>query len=332
MTNTPRRATIIDVAREAGVSFKTVARVVNDVQSVDPAMTDRVHAAIEKLGFRRNSVAANLRSGSDTATIGLIIGDVTNSFYSRMLAAVSEVAEEHETLVISASAEEQPDVQRRLVLDLCQRRVNGLIIVPAGDDHAYLAAEMKLGTPMVFIDRPPVGIDADVYLIDNMDVAAEAARRVIEQGHTRVAIVLDDLGIFTMRERLAGFEASFASASIHLDPALVTTVGHTPESTARAVRSMLASDSPPTAFLTGNNRATIGVIEELHRENRTARIVGFDDFEMSHLMPRRSTIVDYDISALAREAARQLFARIGGEGGAPQHHLQPTRFVERGLP
>jgi LacI family transcriptional regulator len=74
------------------------------------------------------------------------------------------------------------------------------------------------------------------------------------------------------------------------------------------------------------------VIEELHRENRTARIVGFDDFEMSHLMPRRSTIVDYDISALAREAARQLFARIGGEGGAPQHHLQPTRFVERGLP
>ena len=332
MSDTPRRATMVDVAREAGVSFKTVSRVVNGVQTVDPAMTERVHAAIEKLGFRRNSVAANLRSGSDTATIGLIIGDVTNSFYSRMLAAISDVAAEHDTLVISASAEEHPDVQRRLVLDLCQRRVNGLIIVPAGGDHAYLTAEIALGTPMVFIDRPPVGVDADVFLIDNAGAAADAADRVIHEGHTRIALVLDDLGIYTMRERLAGFEARFAAAGIPIDPALVSTAAHDPESSARAVRAMLAAADPPTAFLTGNNRATIGVIEQLHRENRHARIVGFDDFEMSHLVPRASTLVDYDISALAREAARQLFARIGGAGGAPQHHYQPTRFVERGLP
>ncbi len=331
MTESTKRATMVDVAREAGVSFKTVSRVVNGVESVDPAMAARVHAAIALLGFRRNSVAANLRSGSNTATIGLVIGDVTNSFYSRMLAAVSEVAKERDTLVISASAEEQPDVQRRIVLDLCQRRVNGLLVVPSGNDHAYLAEEMKLGTPMVFIDRPPVGVSADVFLIDNRHVARDAADLVIGEGHTRIAVVLDDLGIFTMRERLEGFEAGLAAAGIPLDPAFVTTAAHDPHSSARAVGAMLALPDPPTAFLTGNNRATIGVIEELHRRNRQARIVGFDDFEMSHLVPRRSTIVDYDITALAREAARQLFARIDGGGGAFARRYQPTRFVERGL-
>lgn len=332
MTDAPaRRATMVDVARVAGVSLKTVSRVVNGVATVDPQMTASVLDAIEKLGFRRNDVAANLRSGSDTATIGLIIGDVTNAFYATMLAAITAVADEHNTLVISASAEEDPATQRRLAIDLCQRRVNGLIIVPAGNDHGYLEAEMRLGTPMVFIDRPPTGIEADVFLIDNRRVAREAAELLIAEGHRRFAVVLDDLAIYTMRERLAGIEEALASAGIALDPELLVTDAHNPTSTASAVRRMLESSRPPSAYLTGNNRATVGVIEELWRDGLYARIVGFDDFEMSHLVPRRSTIVDYDISALARDAAHQLFARIAGATDAPRHHYRPTEFVERGF-
>lgn len=326
-----RRPTMIDVAREAGVSFKTVSRVVNGVESVDPAMTARVLDAIEKLGFRRNTVAANLRSGSDTATIGLIIGDVSNAFYSTMLAAIAGVADEHNTLVISASAEEDPATQRRLAIDLCQRRVNGLIIVPAGDDHSYLDAEIRLGTPMVFIDRPPTGVVADVFLIENRSVAREAAELLLAEGHERIAVVLDELGIYTMRERLAGIEEAFAAVGRTLDPELLATTAHDPASTAAAVRGMLESPRPPTAYVAGNNRATVGVIEELWRDGLFARVVGFDDFEVSHLMPRRVTIVDYDLAELARAAARRLFERISGSIESPRHHYQPTRFVDRGL-
>ncbi len=327
-----RRPTMIDVARLAQVSLKTVSRVVNGVDTVDAAMAARVMSAVTQLGFRRNDIAANLRSGSITPTIGLIIGDISNTFYSTILASVAEVADEHGTLVISASAEEDLTTERRLVVDLCQRRVLGLIIVPSSGDHAYLETEMRLGTPMVFIDRPPVGLDADVFLIDNHAAAHRATELLLAEGHSRIGVILDSLDIFTMRERLEGIERAFRAAGKELDSALLATQAHDPLSTARAVRRMVDSPDAPTAYIAGNNRATLGIIEELVRAGRFARVVGFDEFETSHLMPRRITIIDYDLAGLARNAATRLFARIDGSAEVPQRYLTETRMVERGLP
>ncbi|MDP3208886.1 MAG: substrate-binding domain-containing protein, partial [Rhodoglobus sp.] len=165
----------------------------------------------------------------------------------------------------------------------------------------------------------------------NRAAARDAADLLLSEGHSRIGIILDSLEIFTMRERLAGVEQAYQSAGLELDATLVTAQAHDPESTARAVRAMLDAPAGPTAFLAGNNRATVGIIEELFSAGRFARVVGFDDFETSHLMPRRTTIVDYDLAGLARDAATTLFRRIGGAVDAPEYHFTQTQLVERGL-
>ena len=123
---------MVDVAQRAGVSLKTVSRVVNGSPQVQPDLAARVLAAIAELGFRRNHLASALRSGQQTATIGLVIEEIANPFYATITASVAEVSRAHDTLLITASSEEDPAREEILLRDLCARRVDGLVIVPAG--------------------------------------------------------------------------------------------------------------------------------------------------------------------------------------------------------
>ncbi len=150
------RATMIDVARAAGVSLKTVSRVINREAGVRPDTLERVLAAAAELRYERNDLAASLRHGRSSSTIGLVIEDVTNPFYSAIAQAVEDVARERETLLITASAREDPERERELVGALLRRRVDALLVVPAGGDHRYIA-EAGFIAKTVFLDRPPGG-------------------------------------------------------------------------------------------------------------------------------------------------------------------------------
>jgi LacI family transcriptional regulator len=326
-----RRPTMNDVAQLAGVSIKTVSRVVNDVPSVDAGIAARVLQAVTDLGFRRNDMARKLRSGNSAATVGLIIEDLANPFYSTIAAAVEEVAAQHETLLITASSEEDIGRERRFLLDLCERRVDGLLVVPASVDHSYLKPEIQMGTPVVFIDRPPVGLPVDAVLIDNAGGARQGIEHLLHSGHERIGLLIDSLAIYTARKRLAGAEAALDNAGIPRAQSIVRHDLHTPEAAARAVAEMLADPRPPTAFFCANNRTTVGALTELHRQGSDAALVGFDDFELSHLMPRPLTIVAYDVAALGRVAAERVFRRIGGERMRPSTTVLPTHLVQSGI-
>ncbi len=325
------RPTMNDVAAYAKVSLKTVSRVANGISSVDPMLTERVHAAMKTLGFRRNSVAASLRTGGSTKTIGLITADLSNTFYTTLSSAVVSVARSHGYQVIMASSEESPEIERSLALDLCQRRVSGLIVVPTNTDHSYLKPEVELGISVVFVDRPGYGLAADAIIADNRGGARTAIEHLLTAGHRRIAILIDSLEIYTMRERLAGAQEQLTNAGFDLDPALVANDVHSPDDAMVAMSRMLALVDPPTAVFCGNNRATVGAVEELWRRNTTIDVVGFDDFEMSRLLPQPVTIVDYDTVALGRSAAERLFARINGDGSEFADTLLATRLITKGL-
>lgn len=319
-----------DVARDAHVSLKTVSRVVNLVPSVDQDMTNRVLASIRRLGYRRNDVAATLRSGTETRTIALITADIQNSFYAPISAAIATVAREHDFQLITASSEENPDLERSIALDLCQRRVSGLIVVPIGEHHGYLQAEVDLGVPVVFVDRPGVGLDADAVLLDNAGGAAAAMSVLVSRGHRRIALVLDKPEIYTMRERLSGAEQELGRHGLTLDPALVAHRVHTPDDAVRAIAGMADLADPPTAVLCGNNRSLIGVVEEIWRRESDIEVIGFDDFETSRLLPRPITLVDYDTAEMGRTAAEQVFRRIAGDTSPTERMLMAPRLVVRG--
>ena len=148
------RPTMRDVASTAGVSLKTVSRVVNSEIGVRPATAARVEAAIAQLGFARNDVARSLRHGRANA-LGLVIEDVANPFYSAIARTVEDAAHARSHILITGSCEEDAERERELVLRLLRRSVDALLIVPAGDDHRYLQPELDDGIPIVFLDRPP---------------------------------------------------------------------------------------------------------------------------------------------------------------------------------
>ncbi len=319
-----------DVAAHARVSLKTVSRVVNGIATVAPELTERVQASMKQLGYRRNNLAASLRAGHASRTIGLITADLSNSFYATLSSAIVRAVRAQGFQVIMASSEEDPALERTLALELCQRRVMGLIIVPTDASHGYLREEIELGIPVVFLDRPGVGISADEVLADNRGGAEAAIAQLVSAGHRRIGFLFDSLDIYTMRERLAGARAALKLAGVTIDDALVATNIHAPEHAAAAISNMLALDNPPTAVLCGNNRSTVGAVEEIWRQNAGIEVSGFDDFEMSRLLPRTVTTVSSDTVALGTTAAAQLMARIDGDTSAPRRTLLPTHLVKRG--
>jgi LacI family transcriptional regulator len=320
---------MVDVAVDAGVSLKTVSRVINGVRTVDPEMVERVHASIARLGFRRNTMAANLRSGSRD-TIGLVTADLSNTFYTTIARAVSAVAIEQNIQVLMASTDEDPALEQRIVRDMTERSVGGLIVVPSGPDQDALELERRRGTAIVLLDRPAPGVNADAVLIDNRGGARDAVAELLAAGHRRIAVLLDSLSIHTMSERREGAFEAFAAAGVAVQDHLVVTDMHAPDPARAAMEKLIEIDDPPTAVFCGNNRITIGALEAILPRNAPIAVTGFDDFEAAHLLSRGIRLVDYDADLLGRTAAQQLLARITGDDSPPRTTYIPTRLVDRG--
>jgi LacI family transcriptional regulator len=319
-----------DVARLAGVSIKTVSRVVNDEPAVHPETADRVLAAIDQLGFRRNLGARNLRRGSTTGTIGLVVEDVGNPFYSELNRAVERIATSFGRQVLTGSSEENSDRERELTLEFCARRVDGMLVVPAGAQHGYLVPEMRAGTPVVFLDRPPGDIRADTVLVDNLGGTVAAVTHLARHGHRRIAFLGDRPDIFTAAERLRGYREGCARAGVRYDERLIVLRTPTRESVADAVARLLSGRNRATAVIAGNNRVTVHLLRALAHVTPRPAVVGFDDFELADLLDPPVTVVAHDVGRLGEAAAELLFARIHGEDSPPRKVVLPVRLVPRG--
>ncbi|MCP3798175.1 LacI family transcriptional regulator [Allokutzneria sp. A3M-2-11 16] len=319
-----------DVARLAGVSIKTVSRVVNDEPGVHPATAERVLAAIERLGFRRNLSARNLRRGSSTGTLGVILEDVGNPFYSVLTRAVEEVARTQGRQVLTGSSDEDPGRERELALEFCARRVDGLIVVPAGMQHGYLVPEMQAGMPVVFVDRPAGDVVADTVLVDNIGGTADAVKHLAAQGHQRIAFFGDAPDIFTASERLRGFREGCARSGVRYGEDLVFMGPHTETRVAALLDRVLGGPDPATAVVSGNNRITVHMLRALYHRPARPALVGFDDFELADLLNPPISVVQHDAAMLGRAAAELLFARLEGDSSPPRRVVLPTRLVARG--
>ncbi len=173
-----------DVARLARVSVTTVSRVINGEPGVSAPLTTRVGAAIEQLNYRHNLTASSLRRADGRGgTIGVVLEYIADPFDALMHRAIEEYALTRGVLVLAGSLLEDEARERELIAALAARRVDGLVIMPAGHDQSYLLNERSSGTPMVFVDRPPAFFDADDVLTDNLDGVRRGVRHLLAQGH-----------------------------------------------------------------------------------------------------------------------------------------------------
>jgi LacI family transcriptional regulator len=318
-----------DVARTAGVSLKTVSRVVNGEVNVAPGTAMRVTEAIEQLRFEPNDLARSLRRGHSSATLGLVIEDLGNPFYSAVAQAVEAAAREHGYLLITASGLEDAGRERELVTAMLRRRVDALVVVPAGTDHRYVSAA-RGHVPVVFLDRPPGGFEADTVVHDNYGGARRAVEHLLKHGHTRIACVADSADLYTAGARVAGYRDALAAAGAAVDPVLIRTGNRDAAESQTAVEELLAlaDAARPTALFTANNRNTVGALRALAGSPRRAALVGFDDFELADLVG--VSIVRSQPALMGAEAAALVFARLAGDDRPPRHITIPCPLVHRG--
>jgi LacI family transcriptional regulator len=322
-----------DVAALAGVGLKTVSRVVNAEPGVSPLLEAKVKRAIRQLNYRRDGNASRLRRlGAKTQTIGLVLEDVANPFSSALHRAIEDYARARNVLVFAGSCDEDARRERELIESFRDRRVDGIIVVPASHDHTYLYDEQRAGTALVFVDRPAGHLAADSVVSNNVGGSVEAVEHLLAHGHRRIAFLGDLLSISTADERLQGYNQALAGAGINKGGALIRTDLRDSESAMRVVDELLALPDPPTALFTSQNLLTIGGIRALRSAGLERRIalIGFDDVALADIVDPAISVVAQDPQAIGRAAAELLFRRLDGDASPSVRRVMPVKLVARG--
>ncbi len=322
-----------DVAALARVSVTTVSRVINGEPGVSPPLAIRVGAAIEQLNYRHNLTASSLRRADGRGgTIGVVLEYIADPFDALMHRAIEEYALTRGVLVLAGSLLEDEARERELIAALAARRVDGLVIMPAGHDQSYLLNERRSGTPMVFVDRPPAFFDADDVLTDNLDGARRGVGHLLGHGHRRVGYLGDLQTITTAALRHQGYREELAAHGITVDDRLVRTDVRGSERAKAATLEILSNNPAPTALFAGQGPLTTGAYRALRHLglHHKVALVGFDDIPLADLLEPGITVMAQDPAAMGRAAAELLFRRMDGDRSPSVHQVIPTRLINRG--
>ncbi|MGK2320415.1 LacI family DNA-binding transcriptional regulator [Gordonia rhizosphera] len=293
-----------DVAASAGVSVGTVSNVLNSPEKVAPATVQRVHAAINELGFVRNDAARQLRAGRSRC-VGLVVLDVGNPFFTDIARSAERRAGEHDLTVLLGTSDEDPSRERAYVDAFDEQRVYGLLVSPVGDDLRRLVALHDRGVPIVLVDRDGTGTPFDSVAVDDVAGGRLAVDHLLETGRRRIAYVGGPSTLRQVRDRRRGAELAIADvpgATLEVidTPALSVLAG-------RDVGEMLArrpATERPDAVFCANDLVAMGVLQALTmlgdiRVPDDIALIGYDDIDFA-----RSAVVPLS-------SIRQPTGRIG---------------------
>ncbi|NNH04615.1 LacI family DNA-binding transcriptional regulator [Microbacterium ulmi] len=274
-----------DVADDAGVSVGTVSNVLNRPGKVSPDTVARVQASIERLGFVRNDAARQLRAGR-SRTIGLVVLDLRNPFFTEVARGAEERAGEHGLSVLVANSDEKQE-RETLLLDLFEeQRMFGVLVTPVAESMARLARMRDHGIPTVLVDRESHDPTFASVAVDDHEGGRIAAAHLLETGRRRIAFVGGPVSIRQVSDRLAGAQSAVAAAGGALE--FLGTDALTVDEGRRAGRRILERDAAvrPDAIFAANDLIALGVLQSLvmtgsvHVPDDIA-LIGYDDIDFS---------------------------------------------------
>lgn len=297
---------------------------------VRPETRDRIVAEANRLGFQPNDLAAGLRSKNQVmSTIGVTLGDLTNTFFAPMLRGIHLVAAEHNHLVLSADAQNDPSLEKQVIQRFFAHRVAGLVIAPIGHDLGFLEKQAAFGVPIVFVDSPPPGLDdiMDSVTTTNADTTREGIEMLIARGHRRIGFLGHKRTGSGALERWRGFEQAHRAAGLSMDPDLIHVDLTNEEDAAHAAEILLTGPHRATAVFTDNNRLCIGLLSSHAYHDALPDVVSFDDFPLSaHFGVSVIDSRPYDVGRLGAEL---LFKRLSEPDRPAEHSVIPARLIIR---
>lgn len=329
------RAGIKDVARLAGVSVGTVSNVLNRPQLVSETTQERVQAAIEELGFVRNESARQLRSGSSRA-VGLVVIDASNPFFADVARGVEDAVQDDGGVVLLGNSAGSPVRERRYLELFEENRVRGVLIAPSGEESPDLRGLVRLGIPVVFLDRYPDGAPFSSVTVDDVTGGELAAQHLLDAGHLRLGYVGGPSTLRQVRERCSGVEATLAAAGSATtagrpDLLVVSTPGLTTDAGRAAAEELAALDPRmrPTGVIAANDLVAIGLLQGLlHHGLRVPQdvaLVGYDDIEFAASSAVPLSSVRQPREELGRTGASLLYEQIRAQEDGT---TTPTRQVQ----
>ncbi|MFH8514622.1 LacI family DNA-binding transcriptional regulator [Streptomyces gelaticus] len=321
---------IKDVAAQAGVSVATVSRVLNSHPSVSPDARTRVLAAVDALGYRPNAVARSLRT-DQTRTLGLVISDVLNPYFTELARFVEEEARALGYSVIIGNADERPELQDHHVRTLLDRRIDGLLVSPADGDSPLMSDVARAGTPMVFVDRWMPGVDVPVVRADGRLAIRDLVAHLHALGRRRLAIIAGPAATTTGNERVQAFREALRAHALALPDAYIGQGDFQADSGRRVTERFLALPEPPEVVFAADNLMALGALDAIRaaglRVPQDIGLAAFDDIPWFVHTDPPITAIAQPTGELGRAAVRALVDIV--EGRSPQSVTLPARLVVR---
>lgn len=325
-------ATIVDVARAAGVSTATVSRVLNNQPQVDPRLAATVRKAAKELGYRPSRVARSLRT-RQSRVWELIISDIRNPFFTDMIRGVEGVAYAAGYSLILCNAEQDAAKEASYLELAIAENVSGLILTPSGP-ATDLAPLADSGIPVVLADRLLGTHTADSVVVDNAAGAWQAVSHLAVNGYQRIACITGPLSTTTGAERYTGYCKALEDGGLRLDESLVRFADYLETGGRIAMRDLLEPDERPDAVFVANNLMTIGALHAIAEADlripEDIALIGFDDMSWTTLLRPPLTTVAQPTYDLGVETGRLLRSRLDGYTGAARRVTLTPELRVRG--
>lgn len=328
----PSSITILDVAREAGVSYSTVSRVLSGYEFVKEDTRQRVLAAVQDLGYVVNQQARSLAGGKSNV-IGLVVPGLDNGYISEIARGIDEeIVRLHYDLLLYTT---RRDLHREAsyALKLTRGLADGLLLIVPLLTTTYIQTLKQQNFPYVLIDQIDPTNSSSVVDSTNWQGAYDATRYLIELGHTRIGLITGLMGLSSAGERLEGYKAALLDHQISYNPALVVEGDFAQHNGYQATQKLLQLSPLPTAIFASNDLAAMGAVEALRDEGLSVpdemSVIGFDDIPQASITYPRLTTVRQPLDQMGRIAVRMLVDQIETSQTTPRRVTLSTNLIIR---
>ncbi len=351
-----KNATLIEVARQAGVSSATAGRVLGTYGYSSPEVQEKVRAAAAMLGYRPNRLAKGLITGK-TQTIGVVVGDIESPFYASVLRGIGDVARRNGFGVIVTNSDENSELEREAVQLLLEKQVDGLIVSSTCvNEPDHLRAAVSGSCPVVQFDRVVVGLDTDTVVLDNVTVTRQGVARLLTAGHRRIGILAElgpgvgmDLATFMAQadpadgdlrhyypswQRLLGYLDAHRQAGVAIDLELIRRVPTYSSALARKeALDLLTMRDAPSALFTADGVMSTGALEAISALKLSVpadvSLLCFDDLDWMQFVARGITAIAQPAHQIGASSAELLLRRLGDTAAPFEHIVLGAELVER---